>query len=540
MEITFAVNSNANSKRRCGSKVRTGCAFCKARHLKCDEQKPACARCLASGKECPGYDVFRVVQSRSTSTSSASTSSSLSISRSPSPILPDATYQERQQFHVFQGFIVGGFCGMFDGPWWSPYILKAAVAEPMILHAALAFASASNEGGGGDVFAIKQQNKAMTRLHSILAKADEENPVMLLLAVMLLACLSFARNEPEEAILHLQGGAAILGKIDNHRPSFASGPTTEGAESCLVNAFRRLDIATSLSMTSRPFPDWFSRWIVRQRLNASPGAIAPDSLVVLRNRQDRWTTEVVCLRQAIQKLGGIPLHNNTYLQLQLRELDAAGERWRVALDHVTTQDIPNIKDPELKENAIRATTLLKLQHISAKIMLATALSDGRETDFDDHVSEFDTIINLATKLAPYFQARPTSFTLDVGVIPALYYTVTKCRDPTVRHRALDLLSSFKHREGAWDARVSARAARIIMAVEENAATAALIFPPLSPVVDQKRKTSITSASDIPEMVRSFEAYFDEDTGEDVVYMKRKRFEGDGDWFYWEERSPILD
>ncbi|KAK1979720.1 hypothetical protein LZ30DRAFT_630629, partial [Colletotrichum cereale] len=38
-------------------KVRTGCLTCKSRKVKCDEAKPACARCTGTGRRCEGYAV---------------------------------------------------------------------------------------------------------------------------------------------------------------------------------------------------------------------------------------------------------------------------------------------------------------------------------------------------------------------------------------------------------------------------------------------------------------------------------------------------
>jgi hypothetical protein len=42
-------------KRQFHHKVRTGCLTCKNRRVKCDEARPTCLRCRASGKECLGY-----------------------------------------------------------------------------------------------------------------------------------------------------------------------------------------------------------------------------------------------------------------------------------------------------------------------------------------------------------------------------------------------------------------------------------------------------------------------------------------------------
>lgn len=43
------------AKRQFHRKVRSGCATCKQRRVKCDEGRPTCLRCRASGKECLGY-----------------------------------------------------------------------------------------------------------------------------------------------------------------------------------------------------------------------------------------------------------------------------------------------------------------------------------------------------------------------------------------------------------------------------------------------------------------------------------------------------
>jgi hypothetical protein len=46
---------DAAPKRIFHNKVRTGCTTCKQRRVKCDEAKPTCLRCRASGKQCLGY-----------------------------------------------------------------------------------------------------------------------------------------------------------------------------------------------------------------------------------------------------------------------------------------------------------------------------------------------------------------------------------------------------------------------------------------------------------------------------------------------------
>ncbi|KAL3490558.1 hypothetical protein BJX62DRAFT_238015 [Aspergillus germanicus] len=80
-------------------RTRTGCLTCRARRVKCDEQKPTCERCQAANLECAGYEQKRHVEipRRKRSEHSTSTeiipahygpddpSSSLGLSSVPAP-----------------------------------------------------------------------------------------------------------------------------------------------------------------------------------------------------------------------------------------------------------------------------------------------------------------------------------------------------------------------------------------------------------------------------------------------------------------------
>ncbi|KAJ2894468.1 hypothetical protein MKZ38_007525 [Zalerion maritima] len=54
--VTFPLDRRPRATRASGSKVRTGCITCKKRHVKCDEAKPHCMRCLKSKGNCEGYE----------------------------------------------------------------------------------------------------------------------------------------------------------------------------------------------------------------------------------------------------------------------------------------------------------------------------------------------------------------------------------------------------------------------------------------------------------------------------------------------------
>lgn len=62
------------------------------------------------------------------------------------------------------------------------------------------------------------------------------------------------------------------------------------------------------------------------------------------------------------------------------------------------------------------------------------------------------------------------FSIDLGIIAPLYIVVSRCRDPAIRRRGLQLLASCNRREGIWDSTLTARVAERIIAIEEEGAT----------------------------------------------------------------------
>ena len=67
-------------QRRYHSKVRTGCQTCKTRRIKCGEEKPSCARCVAARRDCVYKPLRMWLFERETQTRDASLSTPQSLS----------------------------------------------------------------------------------------------------------------------------------------------------------------------------------------------------------------------------------------------------------------------------------------------------------------------------------------------------------------------------------------------------------------------------------------------------------------------------
>lgn len=111
-----------------GSKSKTGCLTCKARHLKCDEGQPSCHRCVKSGRHCkPARSAageLRVVHYVSMAADSPTT-------------WPSLNEEERRLFHVFRTRTGLELAGVHGPEFWLRYVLWIAISEPAIKYAIL-------------------------------------------------------------------------------------------------------------------------------------------------------------------------------------------------------------------------------------------------------------------------------------------------------------------------------------------------------------------------------------------------------------------
>lgn len=61
----------------------------------------------------------------------------------------------------------------------------------------------------------------------------------------------------------------------------------------------------------------------------------------------------------------------------------------------------------------------------------------------------------------------SNFMFDSGIIGPLYVVAVLCRNPKIRRKVLGLLEANPRREGVWDSVLAAKAATVIMNVEEE-------------------------------------------------------------------------
>ena len=141
--------------------------------------------------------------------------------------------------------------------------------------------------------------------------------------------------------------------------------------------------------------------------------------------------------------------------------------------------------------------LLRIQHFTSAFTLTTC-RDITERSTDRFQAEFARIVDLADQyingpdVVAHSPAESTasgsepqrSFSLEPGILPALYLICMKCRDAKTRSRALALLSGCDRREGVHWSRGLVPYAEAMMNLEKDRTCALQKYATGSEVPDE--------------------------------------------------------
>ncbi len=169
------------------------------------------------------------------------------------------------------------------------------------------------------------------------------------------------------------------------------------------------------------------------------------------------------------------------LETYLNQLDSFTAAFQPILDTAISDD-GGILNP--------AALLLSCYQKITIIMLAGVPSDS-EMVYDTFLPEFKYVVQkcallIASRKETQKPANPR-FSFEVGVVPPLHIVATKCRDPVVRRKAVDLLFSSPRQEGMWDGVLTARIGKWMTSCEEDG-----LDPP--PLEDSRSSTLSQVAS----------------------------------------------
>lgn len=289
--------------------IRTLLTVYRARHVKCDETKPACLRCLKFWGRCEGYDPpkkrarsnpnlkfvdpSRPILPRGSFISTSPTRDSLIKT------MPFLTASEHQGFQCFLTQNIPSLPGLFSSHLWDRIILQASVSEPFVRDTLIAIGALSSCGRkwAKDLppgkkstagieptpqyrFALQKYGNAVNNMRKELtSNSNHEGSTqqmkdsklrLALIACLLVVCFEGLQGNYFYALQHASSGYSLLHDWLSEQqdlgptPSSSSDTTLTRAkpglgspqpdiiEDELINAFSRLDLQIMTYVDARP------------------------------------------------------------------------------------------------------------------------------------------------------------------------------------------------------------------------------------------------------------------------------------------------
>lgn len=160
------------------------------------------------------------------------------------------------------------------------------------------------------------------------------------------------------------------------------------------------------------------------------------------------------------------------IRLQFERCDMRGLVGKVSAWSTAFEEFKSLNSAALTSRANkRAVALLELQsrYCAVDIAISCAGDQADQLLWDRYIGAFTDMLGYAEKAMDLHDQASCSpqFHMHSGTVPVLYGIIAKCRDPTIRRRAIRLMTSRPLQEGVWNNNLVLGVARRIMATEEG-------------------------------------------------------------------------
>ncbi|KFH47643.1 hypothetical protein ACRE_014590 [Hapsidospora chrysogenum ATCC 11550] len=364
--------------------------------------------------------------------------------------------------------------------------------------------------------AVRQYSDACNAMMLLDGQTQHSNRTRLMASVLLSSFDAFI-GDHRQAINQIQNG---LGLLETLRAEQDRTGSREPIDEELMTIFARLAIqAKSYDMafhfpepyvirlnpknpsqeTQSAYPDWEP---YPERQTIFPSAPYPEHpFSTLREARLAYDMLIERILRFIERLHLIKKQPYTlfpeswrqYAHGMYEEMDA----WARSFQPLFEARLSPSNDLSPRERSGIAT--LKMSQVNSWVLLR-CIFNSTESYFDAFIPQFRTIVDLGHEIVAHDERRAAaircprpdlcphrswddppdvtsggfaayhikpSFSADLGIVPPLFVVATKCREPYLRRRAIQLLRSSARREGMWDSELAARIGEWIMELEES-------------------------------------------------------------------------
>lgn len=410
---------------------------------------------------------------------------SLDISLSPANSLKytgqvDLTPDERWYLEFFRQNTSMQCAGYFYDEFWQRLVHQVSDTQPAVCHAVIAMGSLnyrflrSRMGGISEplntAFPLQQCNKAIVHLRQNLTNGHMTRLRMetALVTCVILVSMMLLQEDAQSAGRHLRSGYKLLEDYLREAPHPSSTGFALSQALAGINlgwlSFSSSDSATEDGDGSfacfRPMAHSHSETLDDiQRASNFLLTLAP--LVLSGNAKRFQTAQFDIDSEAHAILGKL-------------------RGWRNQVQRLSMHD-----PIRLSQRDLDALTLLEIWSEALYIILMVKTASlSLENNYDEYLPRFQNVVSLAKKLltSDPSQTSLPKFSVNMGIIPPLFFCAFRCRDWLVRQEALLLLRRWRRQEGIWSSGTTALILKRVIEIESDGLTPEDPIPEMSRIV----------------------------------------------------------
>jgi hypothetical protein len=380
--------------------------------------------------------------------------------------------QERRSFDFYRAK-TAPCCGFLDSSFWNEFLLQLSHSEPAIRYALVAIGALNERlrpkkdydvvSRGSDPnfkLALSSYNKAIKHLTTQMQ--HENSDLIALLTCILFICVEFLQDNVNQALTLVHQGCAII-RAQGRTLEERSGDPRFQSQQIMIDQqvmpmFTRLTVLSALCGRPAVFtvPDETEQE-ASMSFHDLKGARA--SLYTLMEQGHA----IVRRADACKWLKG------ENIELEKLRLEHARAVHLLDLWHTGFVRVQVNEDLSKSSHMIHAVALLSMYFTTTSIWLATCLQQSQEC-YDAHHAQFRKIIEAAELIINTSEGQAQGeilFTFEMGIVPPLYFTATRCRLPALRRQAVSLMQRAPTKEGMWDRAEMVYMAKLVILMEEG-------------------------------------------------------------------------
>lgn len=413
------------------------------------------------------------------------------LSQNQISLIPDETPTEARALDYFREVVAPSLAGTYDPTFWNRAVVQVSHRASSLRHAVVALAShwekvvepgsrkRNTPAQDCDSYALQQYSKAVTGMRKSLETAASPSKEELLVSTLLFFCIEMYQSHLDSSLRQLSCGIRLFCDWSNHHHMKAASDPLVGHDEFTRLAghiFRRLLVQCML------FP---MRSIEHETVFLPPySPITPEMPENFQSSDEARDYYNFCI-------SAICYHvrmSETVLTPEERAMDNHMERYQPFMTAVLYFEQWQHAFMTFKRtNALTAAgeidrrcMVMDIHNTALQIMIPSS-SFKTELEYDTYIPLFSHIIdNAMALLTTSAQSRSQTRTInlhlprfDIGLIPPMFLTALRCRDPVIRRRAIALLHKGPRQEGVWNADMVAAVAERAVEIEE----AGLTVPP---------------------------------------------------------------